>query len=247
MSRLMPEVAPEHGEREAAHAGLHAEVDRLRPQAGPGRLRRRAGEHAADGDTTLGVNHQAQGEFTSGSSATSRTSFTPDQPAIHVVKAGPRRRTPGDTLTFGYTVTNPGTVPLTNVTATDDKCSPLTRTGNTADTTLDPGDVWTYTCSYVIQWSPGDANPVVNTVTTCGMPPGGGPPGGPSQVCDTDQHSTTLVPPGTTTPPETPAQTAGRLPSQPPQIAVSPARVQPGSARLSGPAAAPPPARWRRP
>ena len=50
--------------------------------------------------------------------------------------------------------------------------------GNTADTTLDPGDTWTYTCSYVIQWSQGDANPVVNTVTTCGMPPSGGPGGG---------------------------------------------------------------------
>ena len=34
-----------------------------------------------------------------------------------------------DQLTFSYTVTNPGDVPLTNVTATDDKCSPLTRTG----------------------------------------------------------------------------------------------------------------------
>jgi hypothetical protein len=165
----------------------------------------------------------------------------PDQPAIHVVKDGPATAHSGDTLTFGYTVTNPGNVPLTNVTATDDKCSPLTRTGNTADATLDPGDVWTYTCSYVIQWSPGDANPVVNTVETCGMPPGGGPPGGPSPVCDTDQHSTTIVPPGTVTPPDTPAQAAGAAPasSSPPQIAVSPVRVRPGSARLSGPTGCP--------
>jgi len=164
----------------------------------------------------------------------------PDTPAIQVVKDGPAAAHSGDTLTFSYTVTNPGNVPLTNVTATDDKCSPLTRTGNTADTTLDPGDTWTYTCSYVIQWSQGDANPVVNTVETCGMPPGGGPPGGPSPVCDTDQHSTTIVPPGTT-PPETPAQAAGAAPasSSPPQIAVSPARVRPGSARLRGPSGCP--------
>jgi hypothetical protein len=165
----------------------------------------------------------------------------PDHPQIQVVKDGPATAHSGDTLTFSYTVTNPGNVPLTNVTATDDKCSPLTRTGNTADTTLDPGDTWTYTCSYVIQWSQGDANPVVNTVETCGMPPGGGSPGGPSPVCDTDRHSTTIVPPGTVTPPDTPAQAAGAAPasSSPPQIAVSPARVRPGSVRLRGPSGCP--------
>jgi hypothetical protein len=161
----------------------------------------------------------------------------PDRPAIHVVKDGPATAHSGDQLTFSYTVTNPGNVPLTNVTASDDKCSPLTRTGDTSDTTLDPGDTWTYTCSYVIQWSQGDANPVVNTVTTCGMPPGGGTPGGPAPVCDTDQHSTTIVPP------ETPTQTSGTSPtteqSQQPQIAVSPARVRPGSARLRGPSGCP--------
>jgi hypothetical protein len=167
-------------------------------------------------------------------------------PAIQVVKDGPATAHSGDTLTFSYTVTNPGDVPLTNVTATDDKCSPLTRTGNTADTTLDPGDTWTYTCSYVLQWSQGDANPIVNTVETCGMPPGGGspPPGGGTPVCDTDQHSTTVVPPGSSPPPgspSTPATASGTAPatSQPPQIAVSPARVRPGSAKLRGPSGCP--------
>jgi hypothetical protein len=172
----------------------------------------------------------------------------PDQhPAIKVVKDGPATAHSGDQLTFSYTVTNPGDVPLTNVTATDDKCSPLTRTGNTSDTTLDPGDTWTYTCSYVIQWSEGDANPVVNTVTTCGMPPGGGPPpgGGGSPVCDTDQHSTTIVPPATPSAPpaspDTPASASGTAPTsgQPPQIAVSPVRVRPGSATLRGPSGCP--------
>jgi hypothetical protein len=198
----------------------------------------------ADGDTTV-----------SGSTINLKVNFwewvkcyvtnTPkppdNQPAIHVVKDGPATAHSGDTLTFGYTVTNPGNVPLTNVTATDDKCAPLTRTGDTSDTTLDPGDTWTYTCSYVIQWSQGDANPVVNTVETCGMPPGGGPPGGPGPVCDSDEHSTTIVPPGTVSPPETPAQAAGTAPttSQSPQIAVSPARVRPGSARLRGPSGCP--------
>jgi hypothetical protein len=174
----------------------------------------------------------------------------PDQhPAIHVVKDGPATAAPGDTLTFHYTVTNPGDVALTNVTATDDKCSPLTRTGDTSDTTLDPGDTWTYTCSYQLRWSQGDPNPVVNTVEVCGMPPGGGGGGGGggSPVCDTDQHSTTIVPPATPTQPappassETPATASGTAPTsgQPPQIAVSPERVRPGSARLSGPTGCP--------
>jgi hypothetical protein len=205
----------------------------------------------ADGDTTV-----------SGSTINLKVSYwewvkcyvtnsakPPDQhPAIKVVKDGPATAHSGDQLTFSYTVTNPGDVPLTNVTATDDKCSPLTRTGDTSDTTLDPGDTWTYTCSYVIQWSEGDANPVVNTVTTCGMPPGGGGPppgGGGSPVCDTDQHSTTIVPPATpTTPPassDTPASASGTAPTsgQPPQIAVSPVRVRPGSATLRGPSGCP--------
>ncbi len=206
----------------------------------------------ADGDTTV-----------SGSTINLKVSYwewvkcyvtnapkPPDQhPAIKVVKDGPATAHSGDQLTFSYTVTNPGDVPLTNVTATDDKCSPLTRTGDTSDTTLDPGDTWTYTCSYVIQWSEGDANPVVNTVTTCGMPPGGGspPPGGGSPVCDTDQHSTTIVPPATPTQPappaspDTPATASGTAPAsgQPPQIAVSPVRVRPGSATLRGPSGCP--------
>jgi hypothetical protein len=203
----------------------------------------------ADGDTTV-----------SGSTINLKVSFwewvtcyvtnapkPPDQPQIHVVKDGPATAHSGDQLTFTYTVTNPGNVPLANVTATDDKCSPLTRTGNTADATLDPGDIWTYTCSYVVQWGPGDANPVVNTVTTCGMPSGGGGGGGGSPVCDTDQHATTIVPPTTPTQtappssPDTPATASGTAPTtgQPPQIAVSPARVRPGSATLRGPAGCP--------
>ena len=47
--------------------------------------------------------------------------------------------------------------------------------------------------------------------------------------------------PPSTTPPETPAQVAGTSPTTnaSPQIAVSPARVRPGSARLRGPSGCP--------
>jgi hypothetical protein len=79
------------------------------------------------------------------------------------------------------------------------------------------------------------------------MPPSGGspPPGGGSPVCDTDQHSTTIVPPATPTQPpaapSTPASASGTAPTsgQPPQIAVSPVRVRPGSATLRGPSGCP--------
>ena len=65
--------------------------------------------------------------------------------------------TPGAPVTFTYVVTNPGTVPLSGVTVTDDNGTP----GNAADDflatfvggdtnsngLLDPGEVWTYTAS----------------------------------------------------------------------------------------------------
>ena len=65
--------------------------------------------------------------------------------------------TPGAPVTFTYVVTNPGTVPLSNVTVTDDNGTP----GNTADDflptftggdtnnngLLDPGETWTYTAT----------------------------------------------------------------------------------------------------
>ena len=65
--------------------------------------------------------------------------------------------TPGAPVTWTYVVTNPGTVPLSNVTVTDDNGTP----GNAADDflptftggdtngngLLDPGETWTYTAS----------------------------------------------------------------------------------------------------
>ena len=65
--------------------------------------------------------------------------------------------TPGAAVTWTYVVTNPGTVPLSNVTVTDDNGTP----GNAADDfspafaggdtngngLLDPGETWTYTAS----------------------------------------------------------------------------------------------------
>ncbi|HLD21032.1 MAG TPA: ice-binding family protein [Patescibacteria group bacterium] len=75
-------------------------------------------------------------------------------PLIHVTKvpdplallAG------GGTVTYTETITNPGTEPLSNVTLTDDKCSPVNFvSGDTNnDTLLDPAESWVYTCDSTI-------------------------------------------------------------------------------------------------
>lgn len=54
----------------------------------------------------------------------------------------------GGDVSFTYRVNNPGVVPLSNVTVTDDKCS--TMSGKLGDTNgnnlLDINEVWVYTC-----------------------------------------------------------------------------------------------------
>ncbi len=71
-------------------------------------------------------------------------------PLIHVTKV-PSPLTllaGGGMVTYTEKVTNPGTVALSNVILTDDKCSPMTRiSGDTnGDSKLDTTETWTYTC-----------------------------------------------------------------------------------------------------
>ena len=65
--------------------------------------------------------------------------------------------TPGAPVTWTYVVTNPGTVPLSNVTVTDDNGTPgniaddflptFTGGDTNSDGLLDPGETWTYTAT----------------------------------------------------------------------------------------------------
>lgn len=71
-------------------------------------------------------------------------------PLIHLTKVPSPLTLPagGGMVTYTKRVTNPGTVALSNVRVTDDKCSPLTYiSGDTnGDSKLDATETWTYTC-----------------------------------------------------------------------------------------------------
>ena len=55
----------------------------------------------------------------------------------------------GGQISYAYTVTNPGLVPVHDVILIDDKCSPISRPAGdiNGNGLLDPGETWTYTCT----------------------------------------------------------------------------------------------------
>jgi len=71
-------------------------------------------------------------------------------PLIHVTKVPSPLTLPagGGMVTYTERITNPGTVALSNVHLTDDKCGPMVYvSGDTnVDLKLDPTETWTYTC-----------------------------------------------------------------------------------------------------
>jgi hypothetical protein len=91
-------------------------------------------------------------------------------PLIHVVKVPNIFLLPagGGPVTYNYTVTNPGTAPLSNVSVTDDKCTGLPGlvVGNPGDINhnnlLESNESWAFTCQTNI------TDTVTNTVTARG-------------------------------------------------------------------------------
>ena len=73
-------------------------------------------------------------------------------PLINVIEV-PNRLTPfpfgGGSVTYTYTVTNPGVVAIHDVALTDNKCAPVSRvSGDTnSNNLLDPNETWIYTCT----------------------------------------------------------------------------------------------------
>ncbi|WCO69099.1 hypothetical protein PO878_10215 [Iamia majanohamensis] len=76
---------------------------------------------------------------------------------------------PGTPVTYTYAVRTDGNVGLTGVAPTDDTCAPLTYQAGDGGTvgSLEPGEVWTYTCGATIDVE------TLNTVTVEGTPPRG--------------------------------------------------------------------------
>jgi uncharacterized repeat protein (TIGR01451 family) len=87
-------------------------------------------------------------------------------PLIHVIKSANPIIMPaaGGWVTYTYTVTNPGTVALNNVTLTDDKCNGVTAVAGDANgnSLLDTNETWTYSCRKYLSYS------TTNTATVTG-------------------------------------------------------------------------------
>ncbi len=94
------------------------------------------------------------------------------KPGLDIAKvADPTVVYPGTTVSYTYTVTNPGSDPAYNVQVTDDKCSPVVYQGGDTNTNnaLDVGETWTYTCSTTLTVD------TVNTATVTGKDALGNP------------------------------------------------------------------------
>ena len=84
--------------------------------------------------------------------ANATATVTVIKPAIAVDKTPSATSVaPGTTVVYTYTVTNPGDVPLSAVTVSDDKCSPVTfvRGDVNVDKLLQVGETWVFQCSQV--------------------------------------------------------------------------------------------------
>ena len=116
-------------------------------------------------------------------------------PAINVEKT-PDRQTAqvGDTISYRFDVTNPGDIGLA-VTISDPRCDAGTLAGpqkvtGDSDNSLEPGELWRYTCTHKVTAT--DPDPLPNTVHVTGKDPLGGTGG---TVEDEDSASVDIIQP----------------------------------------------------
>jgi uncharacterized repeat protein (TIGR01451 family) len=93
-------------------------------------------------------------------------------PTIAINKtAEPTQAHVGDNITYTYDVTNPGNVPLSNVSVTDDLISDIILQGGDTNENelLDTGETWVFTAIYTVIGE--EPNELVNTATATGEDP----------------------------------------------------------------------------
>lgn len=121
-----------------------------------------AGNGATTHTNTVTARVRDNENGTASNTGSANVSVTDAPPRVAVTKT-PSKTTVavGTPVTYTYKVTNPGVEPLVVVTVTDDKCSPVTRTGGDTDSDghLDPGEEWIYTCTTTLTGT------TVNTVS----------------------------------------------------------------------------------
>ena len=168
-----------------------------------------AGEYAVtednDSDYTVNYSEDCTGIIAVGAE---RTCYVYNEairnPAIHVEKDGPATAKNNQTITYTFTVTNPGNVPLNEVTVSDDVAGDgaVLQSGDVSNLGwLDPGETWIYTVNYTVP--AGQSGNIVNTVTVCGeentievlLFSEAMNDEQDHKVCDTDTHTTRIVKP----------------------------------------------------
>ncbi len=129
----------------------------------------------------------------SGATATDEASCETDvrQPAIQIVKEGPALVHRGDTITYGFEVTNLGETELFDVELSDPVCDPGTIVaGADVDASLAVGEVWHFTCTHLVTEE--DPDPIPNTATVRGDTQEGE---GGQEVTDSDDHVVDIIAP----------------------------------------------------
>ena len=147
-------------------------------------------------------------------------------PAIDVEKVANPTELPfgGGSVTYTYTLTNPGDTALSDITVEDDKCAPVEYAGGDDNDNflLDLDETWTATCTTTITVT------TLNTVVATGWD-------GETSVSDTDTATVTVLPP--TAPPITaPPITAPPVTAPPvtaPPVTAPPVTAAPSQAVLA--------------
>jgi uncharacterized repeat protein (TIGR01451 family) len=142
-----------------------------------------------------------------------------NSPVIAIAKSASPTSLPagGGPVTYTYTVTNAGPVPIAGVTVTDDKCAPVTFvSGDTnGNTILDITETWTFTCTTTLTTT------TLNTATATGKDASGAATTAFASTTVTVRNSPPDCPPGSTDPhcvppPCPPGTTGPNCPPPPP-------------------------------